>query len=100
MILMINTKITFISDCHEARLYIYICLNLIKGTSRNFKQQSHLRLVQYLTILVFFFFLMIFSVFRKASVSHMKEQVSRLAKPAVVQYVTVFRLIFAKRVKH
>ena len=43
---------------------------------------------------------MIFSVFRKASLSHMKEQVSRLAKPAVVQYVTVFRLIFAKRVKH
>ena len=44
------------------------------------------------------FFLMIFSVFRKASLSHMKEQVSRLAKPAVVQYVTVFRLILAKRV--
>ena len=43
---------------------------------------------------------MIFSVFRKASLSHMKEQVSRLAKPAVVQYVTVFRLILAKRVKH
>ena len=30
----------------------------------------------------------------------MKEQVSRLAKSAVVQYVTVFRLILAKRVKH
>ena len=29
----------------------------------------------------------------------MKEQVSRLAKSAVVQYVTVFRLILAKRVK-
>ena len=57
-----------------------------------------MRLVQYLTILVFF--LMIFSVFRKASLSHMKGQVSRLAKPAVVQYVTVFRLILAKRVKH
>ena len=39
-------------------------------------------------------------VFRKASLSLMKEQVSRLAKSAVVQYVTVFRLILAKRVKH
>ena len=39
-------------------------------------------------------------VFRKASSSFMKEQVSRLAKSAVVQYVTVFRLILAKRVKH
>ena len=29
----------------------------------------------------------------------MKEQVSRLAKSAVVQYVTVFRLILTKRVK-
>ena len=38
-------------------------------------------------------------VFRKASLSLMKEQVSRLAKSAVVQYVTVFRLILAKRVK-
>ena len=34
---------------------------------------------------------------RKASLSLiMKEQVSRLAKSAVVQYVTVFRLILAK----
>ena len=39
-------------------------------------------------------------VFRKASLSLMKEQVSRLAKSAVVQYGTVFRLILAKRVKH
>ena len=39
-------------------------------------------------------------VFPKASLSLMKEQVSRLAKSAVVQYVTVFRLILAKRVKH
>ena len=39
-------------------------------------------------------------VFRKASLSLMNEQVSRLAKSAVVQYVTVFRLILAKRVKH
>ena len=38
-------------------------------------------------------------VFRKASLSLMKEQVSRLAKPTVVQYVTVFRLILAKPVK-
>ena len=30
----------------------------------------------------------------------MKEQVSRLAKSAVVQYVTVFRIILAKQVKH
>ena len=30
----------------------------------------------------------------------MKEQVSQLGKSAVVQYVTVFRLILAKRVKH
>ena len=30
----------------------------------------------------------------------MKEQVSRLAKSAVIQYVTVSRLILAKRVKH
>ena len=29
-----------------------------------------------------------------------RHQVSRLAKSAVVQYVTVFRLILAKRVKH
>ena len=29
----------------------------------------------------------------------MKEQVSRLAKSAVVQYVTVFRLTLTKRVK-
>ena len=36
-------------------------------------------------------------VFRKASLSLMKE---RLAKSAVVQYVTVFRLILAKRMKH
>ena len=36
-------------------------------------------------------------VFPKASLSViMKEQVSRLAKSAVVQYVTVFRLILAK----
>ena len=35
-------------------------------------------------------------VFLKASLSLMKEQVSRLAKSAVVQYVTVFRLILAK----
>ena len=53
----------------------------------------------------FFFFNDIFStkipkVFRKASLGLMKEQVSRLAKSAVVQYVTVFRLILAKRVKH
>jgi len=33
---------------------LYICVDLIKGTSRNFWQQSHLRLVQYLTILIFF----------------------------------------------
>ena len=39
-------------------------------------------------------------VFQKASLSLMKEQVSQLAKSAVVQYVTVFRLILAKRVKH
>ena len=39
-------------------------------------------------------------VFRKASLSLMKEQASRLAKSAVVQYVTVFRPILAKRVKH
>ena len=39
-------------------------------------------------------------VFWKASLSLMKEQVSRLAKSAVVQYVTVFRLIFAKQGKH
>ena len=39
-------------------------------------------------------------VLQKASLSLMKEQVSRLAKSAVVQYVTVFRLILAKRVKH
>ena len=39
-------------------------------------------------------------VFRKASLNLMKEQVSRLAKSTVVQYVTVFRLILAKRVKH
>ena len=39
-------------------------------------------------------------VFLKASLSLMKEQVSRLAKSAVVQYVTVFRLILAKRMKH
>ena len=39
-------------------------------------------------------------VFAEASLSLMKEQVSRLAKSAVVQYVTVFRLILAKRVKH
>ena len=38
-------------------------------------------------------------VFRKTSLSLMKEQGSRLAKPAVVQYITVFRLILAKRVK-
>ena len=37
-------------------------------------------------------------VFRKASLSLMREQVSRLAK-AALQYVTVFRLISAKRVK-
>ena len=30
----------------------------------------------------------------------MKKQVSRLAKSAVVQYVPVFRLVLAKRVKH
>ena len=30
----------------------------------------------------------------------MKELVSRLAKSAVVQYVSVFRLILAKRMKH
>ena len=29
----------------------------------------------------------------------MKEQASRMAKSAVVQHVTVFRLILAKRVK-
>ena len=47
------------------------------------------------------FFLAAYSkVFRKASLSLMKEQVSQLAKSAVVQYVTVFRLILAKRVKH
>ena len=39
-------------------------------------------------------------VFWKATLSLMKEQFSRLAKSAVVQYVTVFRLILAKRVKH
>ena len=39
-------------------------------------------------------------VFRKASLSLTKEQVAQLAKSAVVQYVTVFRLILAKRVKH
>ena len=33
----------------------------------------------------------------KASLSRMKEQVSQLAKSAVVQYVTVFRLILAKQ---
>ena len=38
-------------------------------------------------------------MFRKASLSLMKEQVSRLVKSAVIQYVTVFRLILAKRVK-
>ena len=38
-------------------------------------------------------------VFRKESLSLMKEQVSRLAKSAVVQYVTVFRLILATRMK-
>ena len=47
------------------------------------------------------FFLAAYSkVFRKASLSVMKEQVSRLAKSAAVQYVTVFRLILPKRVKH
>ena len=30
----------------------------------------------------------------------MKEKVSRLAKSAVVQYVTVFGIILAKRVRH
>ena len=39
-------------------------------------------------------------VFRKSSLSPMKKQVSRLAKSAVVQYVPVFRLVLAKRVKH
>ena len=39
-------------------------------------------------------------VFLKTSLSLMKEQFSRLAKSAVVQYVTVFRLILAKLVKH
>ena len=39
-------------------------------------------------------------VFRKASLILMKEQVSRWAKSAVVQYVTLFRLILAKRMKH
>ena len=51
-------------------------------------------------------------VFRKASLSLMKEQVSRLARSAKnkkkvltiqewgVAVVTVFRLILAKRVKH
>ena len=34
---------------------IYICLDLQKGTSRNFQLQSHLRLVQYLIILFFIF---------------------------------------------
>ena len=38
-------------------------------------------------------------VFREASLSLMKEQVSRLARSAVVQYVTVFRLILAKQMK-
>ena len=47
------------------------------------------------------FFLAVSSkVFREASLSPMKEQVSRLAKSAVVQYVIVFRLTLAKRVKH
>ena len=39
-------------------------------------------------------------VFGKVSLSLMKEQVSQLAKSAVVQYVTVFHLILAKRMKH
>ena len=39
-------------------------------------------------------------VFLKASLCLMKEQVSLLAKSAVVQYVSVFRLILAKRVKY
>ena len=47
-----------------------------------------------------FFLTICNNVFRKASLSLMKEQVSRLAKSAVVQYVAVFRLILAKRVKH
>ena len=40
------------------------------------------------------------NVFRKASLNLLKEQVSRLARSAIVQYATVFRLILAKRVKH
>ena len=36
--------------------------------------------------------------FWKASLSLMREQVSRLGKSAVVQYVTVFHLILTKRV--
>ena len=51
-------------------------------------------------VFVGFFLAACSKVFRKASLSLMKEQVSRLAKSAVVQYVTVFRLILAKRVKH
>ena len=47
-----------------------------------------------------FFLAFCSKVFQKASLSLMKEQVSRLGKSAVVQYVTVFRLILAKRVKH
>ena len=39
-------------------------------------------------------------VFRNASWGLMKEQASRMAKSAVVQHVTVFRLILAKWVNH
>ena len=38
--------------------------------------------------------------FPEGIITLMKEQVPRLAKSAVVQYGTVFRLILAKRVKH
>ena len=49
-------KLQFFSYFLYIYMYVCICLDLIKRTSRNFQQQSHLRLVHYLTILVFFKF--------------------------------------------
>ena len=59
-----------------------------------------MRLSQCLANLKTTFYISRNKVFQKASLSLMKEQVSQLGKSAVVQYVTVFHLILAKRVKH